>query len=85
MFLVVMRKFAITTEELGVKISIELDRKDVLALIAVFLLMLPDSGALRGFEAGESLLYLIHRNKVYAGAILDPIKKGAEYGAYKNP
>jgi hypothetical protein len=36
---------------------------------------------LRGFEAGESLLYLIHRNKVYAGAILDPIKKGAEYGA----
>ena len=81
MFLVVMRKFAITTEELGVKISIELDRKDVLALIAVFLLMLPDSGALRGFEAGESLLYLIHRNKVYAGAILDPIKKGAEYGA----
>ncbi|WP_259037821.1 hypothetical protein, partial [Pseudomonas lactis] len=81
MFLVVMRKFAITTEELGVKISIELDRKDVLALIAVLLLMLPDSGALRGFEAGESLLYLIHRNKVYAGAILDPIKKGAEYGA----
>ena len=81
MFLVVMRKFAITTEELGVKISIELDRKDVLALIAVLLLMLPDSGALRGFEAGESLLYLIHRNKVYAGAILDPIKKRAEYGA----
>ena len=81
MFLVVMRKFAITTEELGMRVSIELDRKDVLSLIAVFLLMLPDSGALRGFEAGESLLYLIHRNKVYAGAILDPIKKGAEYGA----
>ena len=26
------------------KVSIELDRKDVLSLIAVFLLMLPDSG-----------------------------------------
>ena len=73
MFLVVMRKFAITTEELGVKISIELDRKDVLALIAVFLLMLPDSGALRGFEADGSLLYLIHRNNVSADAILGPI------------
>ena len=81
MFLVVMPALAITTEELGVKISIELDRKDVFALVTIFLLMLPDSGALRGFEAGESLLYLIHRNKVYAGAILDPIKKGAEYGA----
>ena len=81
MFLVVMPALAITTEELGVKISIELDRKDVFALVTIFLLMLPDSGALRGFEAGESLLYLIHRNKVYAGAMLDPIKKGAEYGA----
>ena len=81
MFLVVMPALAITTEELGVKVSIELDRKDVFALVTIFLLMLPDSGALRGFEAGESLLYLIHRNKVYAGAILDPIKKGAEYGA----
>ena len=66
MFLVVMRKFAITTEELDMRVSIELDRKDVLSLIAVFLLMLPDSGALRGSEAGESLLYLIHRNKVHA-------------------
>ena len=37
-------KFAITTEELGMRVSIELDRKDVLSLIAVFLLMLPDSG-----------------------------------------
>ncbi|GAI27795.1 unnamed protein product, partial [marine sediment metagenome] len=35
MFLVVMRKFAITTEELGMRVSIELDRKDVLSLIAV--------------------------------------------------
>ena len=42
------------------RVSIELDRKDVLSLIAVFLLMLPDSGALRGFEAGGSLLYLIN-------------------------
>ena len=56
MFLVVMPALAITTEELGVKISIELDRKDVFALVTIFLLMLPDSGALRGFEAGESLL-----------------------------
>ena len=81
MFLVVMRKFAITTEELDMRVSIELDRKDVLSLIAVFLLMLPDSGALRGSEAGESLLYLIHRNKVYAGAMLDPTEKGAMNGA----
>lgn len=81
MFLVVMRKFAIATEELGMKVSIELDRKDVLSLIAVFLLMLPDSGALRGVEAGESLLYLIHRNNVSAGAILGPIEKGAMNGA----
>ena len=81
MFLVVMRKFAITTEELGVKISIELDRKDVFALVTIFLLMLPDSGALRGFEAGESLLYLIHRNNVSADAILGPIEKGANHGA----
>ena len=81
MFLVVMRKFAITTEELGMRVSIELDRKDVLSLIAVFLLMLPDSGALRGSEAGESLLYLIHRTNVYAGAMLDPTEKGAMNGA----
>ena len=81
MFLVVMRKFAITTEELGMRVSIELDRKDVLSLIAVFLLMLPDSGALRGFEAGESLLYLIHRNNVHADAMLGPIQMGAEHGA----
>ena len=63
------------------KISIELDRSDLRVLAAIFLLLFPDYEALRGFEAGESLLYLIHRNKVYAGAILDPIKKGAEYGA----
>jgi hypothetical protein len=50
-------------------------------LIAVFLLMLPNSGALRGFEVGKSLLYLIHRNKVYAGAMLGPIEKGANHGA----
>ena len=81
MFLVVMPTFGITTEELGLKISIELDRKDVLALVAVLLLMVPDFGALRGVEAGESLLYLIHRNNVSAGAILDPMKKGAENGA----
>lgn len=81
MFLVVMRKFAITTEELGMRVSIELDRKDVLSLIAVFLLMLPDSGALRGFEAGGSLLYLIHRNNVLAGAMLGPTNKGAMNGA----
>ena len=81
MFLVVMRKFAITTEELGMRVSIELDRKDVLSLIAVFLLMLPDSGALRGSEAGESLLYLIHRNNVHADAMLGPIEKGAKNGA----
>lgn len=63
------------------KVSIELDRKDVLSLIVVFLLALPNSGALRGPEAGESLLYLIHRNKVHAGAMLGTIKKGAENGA----
>lgn len=68
--LVVMRKLLIATEELGMKVSIELDRKDVLSLIAVFLLMLPDFGALRGFEAGASLLYLINRNKVDADAML---------------
>ena len=79
--LVVMPTFGITTEELGMKISIELDRKDVLSLIAVFLLMLPNSGALRGSEAGESLLYLIHRNNVHADAMLGPIQMGAEYGA----
>ena len=81
MFLVVMPALGVTTEELGVKISIELDRKDVLALVTVFLLMLPDSGALRGFEAGESLLYLIHRNNVHADAMLGPIGKGAKNGA----
>ena len=81
MVLVVMPTFGITTEELGMKISIELDRKDVLSLIAVFLLMLPNSGALRGSEAGESLLYLIHRNNVHADAMLGPIQMGAEYGA----
>ena len=63
------------------KIVIELDRKDVLALVTVLLLAFPVSGGETGFSVGESLLYLIHRNKVYAGAILDPIKKGAEYGA----
>ena len=61
--------------------SFVLDRKDVLSLIAVFLLMLPDSGALRGSEAGESLLYLIHRNNVLAGAMLGPTNKGAMNGA----
>lgn len=81
MFLVVMPALAITTEELGVKVSIELDRKDVFALVTIFLLMLPDSGALRGFETGESLLYLIHRNNVSADAILGPIEKGANHGA----
>ena len=81
MFLVVMPALGVTTEELGVKISIELDRKDVLALVTVFLLMLPDSGALRGFEAGESLLYLIHRNNVHADAMLGPTGKGANNGA----
>lgn len=81
MFLVVMPALGVTTEELGVKISIELDRKDVLALVTVFLLMLPHSGALRGFEAGGSLLYLIHRNNVSAGAMLGHMEKGAENGA----
>ena len=81
MFLVVMPALGVTTEELGVKISIELDRKDVLALVTIFLLMLPDSGALRGFEAGESLLYLIHRNNVHADAMLGPTGKGANNGA----
>jgi len=81
MVLVVMRKFLIATEDLRMKVSIELDRKDVLSLIAVFLLMLPNSGAFRGVELGESLLYLIHRNNVHADAMLDPIEKGAENGA----
>ena len=81
MFLVVMPALGVTTEELGVKISIELDRKDVFALVTIFLLMLPDSGALRGFEAGESLLYLIHRNNVHADAMLGPTGKGANNGA----
>ena len=68
-------------EELDMKVSIELDRKDILSLIAVFLLMLPNSGALRGSEAGESLLYLIHRNNVHADAMLGPTGKGANNGA----
>ena len=63
------------------KISIELDRKEVLALVAVLLLMLPVSGGETGFKAGESLLYLIHRNNVHADAMLGPIGKGAKNGA----
>ena len=63
------------------KISIELDRSDLRVLAAIFLLMFPDYGALRGFEAGESLLYLIHRNNVLAGAMLGPTNKGAMNGA----
>ena len=63
------------------KISIELNRSDLQVLAAIFLLMLPDYGALRGFEAGESLLYLIHRNNVHADAMLGPIQMGAEHGA----
>ena len=43
MFLVVMPALAITTEELGVKISIELDRKDVFALVTA------DAPGFRGF------------------------------------
>ncbi len=42
------------------KISIELNRSDLQVLAAIFLLMLPDYGALRGVEAGGSLLYLIN-------------------------
>ena len=52
------------------KISIELDRSDLRVLAAIFLLLFPDYEALRGFEAGESLLYLINRNKVDADAML---------------
>ncbi len=63
------------------KIVIELDRKDVLALVTVLLLAFPVSGGETGFRVGESLLYLIHRNKVYAGAMLDPTEKGAMNGA----
>ena len=63
------------------KISIELDRSDLRVLAAIFLLLFPDCEALRGFEAGESLLYLIHRNNVHADAMLGPIQMGAEYGA----
>jgi hypothetical protein len=63
------------------KIVIELDRKDVLALVTVLLLAFPVSGGETGFRVGESLLYLIHRNKVYAGAMLDPTEKGAMHGA----
>lgn len=63
------------------KISIELDRKEVLALVAFLLLMFPVSGGETGLRAGESLLYLIHRNNVHAGVMLDPIQMGAEYGA----
>ena len=47
----------------------------------MFFTPLPDSGALRGSEAGESLLYLIHRNNVLAGAMLGPTNKGAMNGA----
>ena len=63
------------------KISIELDRKEVLALVVVLLLMLPVSGGETGFKAGESLLYLIHRNNVHADAMLGPTGKGANNGA----
>ena len=63
------------------KISIELDRSDLRVLVAILLLMFPDFGALRGFEAGGSLLYLIHRNNVHADAMLGPIGKGAKNGA----
>ena len=81
MVLVVMGKFLIATEGLRMKVSIELCRKDVLFLIVVFLFITPDSGAVRGFEAGESLLYLIHRNKVHADAMLGLTNKGAVNGA----
>ena len=63
------------------KISIELDRKEVLALVAVLLLMFPVSGGETGFKAGGSLLYLIHRNNVHADAMLGPTGKGANNGA----
>lgn len=63
------------------KIVIELDRKDVLALVAVLLLVFPVSGGETGTRVGESLLYLIHRNNVHANAMLGPIEKGAENGA----
>lgn len=63
------------------KIVIELDRKDVLALVAVLLLVFPVSGGETGARVGESLLYLIHRNNVHANAMLGPIEKGAENGA----
>lgn len=63
------------------KISIELDRSDLRVLVAILLLMFPDFGALRGSEAGGSLLYLIHRNNVSAGAMLGHMEKGAENGA----
>ncbi|OZY61596.1 hypothetical protein [Pseudomonas fragi] len=63
------------------KIVIELDRKDVLALVTVLLLAFPVSGGETGFRVGESLLYLIHRNNVHADAMLGPIQMGAEHGA----
>ena len=63
------------------KIVIELDRKDVLALVTVLLLAFPVSGGETGFKAGESLLYLIHRNNVHADAMLGPTGKGANNGA----
>ena len=63
------------------KIVIELDRKDVLALVTVLLLAFPVSGGETGFRVGESLLYLIHRNNVLAGAMLGPTNKGAMNGA----
>ena len=66
---------------LGMKIVIELDRKDVLALVAVLLLTYPVSGGETSFRVGESLLYLIHRNNVHADAMLGPIGKGAKNGA----
>ena len=67
------------------KISIELNRSDLQVLAAIFLLMLPDYGALRGVEAGGSLLYLIHRNNVHADAMLGPIKWGPNMAHKKTP
>lgn len=63
------------------KIVIELDRKDVLALVAVLLLVFPVYGGETGVRVGESLLYLIHRNNVHADAMLGPTGKGANNGA----
>ena len=55
-----MGKFRYHHRERPMKISIELNRSDLQVLAAIFLLMLPDYGALRGVEAGGSLLYLIN-------------------------